>query len=365
MYKRVLLKISMWLISYLWAILLCSVGVVFAYVIDTTSSGDPIDWTYKANPMGEDYVVNENCEDCSGEAAAVQKAAATWSNAGAKFAFSYGGTTTIYNDPTVQDGINCISWSSTYFPAGSTTLAEATYWFNPNNGDITECDCVFNDRHTWSTAATTPGNQFDVESVMLHEFGHYLSLDHSSVPEAVMWYSTGIGTQKRTLAADDLAGIIAIYGAIVVGPTLNEALDNPNLSFSTLGKLGWWPETTTYYYGGSAAQSASIPDSLASPLQTTVAGPGNLSFYWKVSSQLDHDFLDFYIDTVRSARISGNVDWQKKTFLIPAGSHTLRWVYVKDSSGSAGSDRGWLDWVVYTGPIPASNTSSILPLLLE
>jgi hypothetical protein len=361
MYKRLLLKISLFFIPFIFAILLFIVGVVFAYVIHTTDTGDIIDWTYQVNPMGENYLVTENCLDCSGEATAIQNAAATWNKAGAKFAFSYGGTTTINNDPSVQDGINCISWSSTYFPEGTTTLAETTYWYNTISGNISECDCVFNGRYTWSTAATTPSGQFDVESVMLHEFGHYLSLGHSTVPDAVLWEFIESGTQKRNLNADDIAGIIAIYGVIVVAPTLNEALDNPNLGFSTPG-IAWRPETTTYYYGGSAAQSGLIPDYLSSSLQTTVVGPGSLSFYWKVSSQLDHDFLDFYVDTVRSARISGNVDWQKKTFSIPPGSHTLKWVYVKDSSGSAGSDCGWLDWVVYrrTGKI-----APIMPLLLD
>jgi hypothetical protein len=183
MYKRLLLQVSIFLIPHLLAILLFTAGFVSAYVIDKTNNGDPIDWTYKANPMGENYLVNENCGDCSGEAAAVQKAAATWSNAGAKFSFSYGGTTTSL-DASSYDGTNGIWWSSTYqlFLDEPSTLAEATYWYNETTGDISEVDCVFNDHKTWSTAATTLAGQFDVETVMLHEFGHYLSLDHSAAP---------------------------------------------------------------------------------------------------------------------------------------------------------------------------------------
>jgi hypothetical protein len=360
--KRLLLKVSISLIPHFLAILLLNVGFVFAYVIDKTNTGDPIDWTYQANPMGENYLVNENCADCSEEAAAVQKAAATWSNAGAKFTFPYGGTTTTYTAPN-QDGVNTISWSSTYFSEGDKTLAQTTYWYYYPSGDIYEGDCVFNDRNSWSTAATTPAGQFDVESVMLHEFGHYLSLDHSSVPAAVMWPTIGSGVQKRTLNADDIAGIIAIYGAQGGGPTLNEALDNAKLSFTLGGDVNWFPETATYFYGGSAAQSGAIGNSQSSWLQTTVVGPGTLSFYWKVSSQSGYDFLEFYIDGVRQpGRISGNVDWQKKTFAIAKGSHTLKWVYVKNASVSAGSDCGWVDKVVYTAP---AKGAPILPLLLD
>jgi len=37
------------------------------------------------------------------------------------------------------------------------------------------------------------------------------------------------------------------------------------------------------------------------------------------------------------------VDWQKKSYSLSAGSHTLKWVYSKDSSGYAGDDCGWVD----------------------
>ena len=210
MFKKSMLRTALWLIFHILALLCLTAGVSGAYLIHTTDNGNPIKWPNKTNFPVVNYLVNENCAHCSGEAAAVQMAGRTWSNAGAQFSFAYGGTTTTVGGS--YDGSNCISWSTTDFSPGSTTLAETTYWYDPDTGEILECDCVFNDYNIWSTAATTPYNQFDIESVMLHEFGHYLSLGHA-VPPAIMQPTIPDGTQRRILTTDDKAGIIAIYGA--------------------------------------------------------------------------------------------------------------------------------------------------------
>lgn len=52
---------------------------------------------------------------------------------------------------------------------------------------------------------------FDLFTVMLHEFGHSLGLGHSNVVGSVM-EATYAGA-RRSLSADDTAGIQAIYGA--------------------------------------------------------------------------------------------------------------------------------------------------------
>jgi hypothetical protein len=54
----------------------------------------------------------------------------------------------------------------------------------------------------------------DLEAALTHELGHFLGLDHSDVPGATMQpEAMGFGaTDLRTLEADDIAGICAIYG---------------------------------------------------------------------------------------------------------------------------------------------------------
>ncbi|MFH1884808.1 MAG: hypothetical protein ABIL62_19080 [Planctomycetota bacterium] len=134
--------------------------------------------------------------------------------------------------------------------------------------------------------------------------------------------------------------------SFTVSAPLSEALDTA-LSFTTGGSADWFAQTTTTRYDGDAAQSGDISHSQDSWMQTTVSGTGTIKFYWKVSSEEDFDFLEFYIDGSLQEKISGlEVDWEQQTYTIStSGSHTLEWRYVKDGSGNSGSDCGWVDKV--------------------
>jgi hypothetical protein len=77
-----------------------------------------------------------------------------------------------------------------------------------------------------------------------------------------------------------------------------------------------------------------------------------LSFEWKVSSELDADFMTFSLDGVdQPSRISGEAGWQSLSFSITTGPHRLRWTYGKNREKAVGYDAGWLRRVTYT-PIP-------------
>ena len=79
-----------------------------------------------------------------------------------------------------------------------------------------------------------------------------------------------------------------------------------------------------------------------------------LSFWWKVSSESGSDFLQFNIDGTQNDRISGEQNWARKTAIpINAGTHTLTWVYEKDSGTISGSDAGWVDEVAFTYKLAA------------
>ncbi len=128
--------------------------------------------------------------------------------------------------------------------------------------------------------------------------------------------------------------------------TLGEALGAPELVWNTDGDAAW--TTTTSLDGSYMGWSGSIGHLNVSWVETTVTGPGTLSFQWKVSSEADADYLTFSMDGEdQPGRISGEVDWQTMTFNIPSGTHRLTWTYAKNRTNAFGLDAGWLRRVLY------------------
>ncbi|MBI5635246.1 MAG: SBBP repeat-containing protein, partial [Nitrospirae bacterium] len=134
-------------------------------------------------------------------------------------------------------------------------------------------------------------------------------------------------------------------GIAVPEVPIENAADNNSLIWTTGGDANWFGQTFVTHDGIDAAQSGVIGDSLSTWMTTTVTGPATFSFWWKVSSEDTYDYLRVYIDGTEQAAITGEVDWQKKYYSIPAGAHTIRWEYSKDSSAFSGSDAGWVDQV--------------------
>jgi M6 family metalloprotease-like protein/uncharacterized repeat protein (TIGR02543 family) len=147
-------------------------------------------------------------------------------------------------------------------------------------------------------------------------------------------------------------GVISFDVTIVPGLELAEALDNYDLSWQSGGDGdGWYGQMGVYFYDDDAAESGYISDNQSNYLETTVQGPVNLAFYWKVSSEEDYDFLTFYVDDIQIYQISGEVDWEQKIYSVSEGSHSIKWEYKKDEFVSDGFDCGWVDKVEYTSEV--------------
>ena len=119
----------------------------------------------------------------------------------------------------------------------------------------------------------------------------------------------------------------------------------------------WEITTTTVYEGNNAAKSASIGNNQASVMELTyeVASEGDLSFYYKVSSEGGYDFLKFYINGTEKDKWAGDVDWTMATYTLAAGENILKWEYMKDGSANGGEDCAWVDYIIF----PASTEGGL------
>jgi hypothetical protein len=128
---------------------------------------------------------------------------------------------------------------------------------------------------------------------------------------------------------------------------LGEALDAPELVWTTFGDAPWVGQTQHSFADGDAAQTTSMNDLESSHVETAVTGPGVLSFYWRVSSEANFDYLRFFVNDQEQFAISGVIDWEARTVALPEGEHVLRWTYEKGSSVSENDDAAWVDAVTF------------------
>ncbi len=111
--------------------------------------------------------------------------------------------------------------------------------------------------------------------------------------------------------------------------------------------IPWTIQDSESYTGSYAAKAGEIGHDQETSLSLAleVTAPGNLSFFYKVSSEANYDFLRFYIDGIQQGEWSGNVSWSYQESLIAPGPHTFTWTYVKDQGTDGGSDTAWLDHI--------------------
>jgi hypothetical protein len=97
------------------------------------------------------------------------------------------------------------------YPEERYVIARTSITFDPATGAIYDADIELNSsRNAFSVSDTQVSN--DLQSVLTHEVGHFLGLDHTRVPHATMladYALSDLGT--RTLSSDDEAGICSIY----------------------------------------------------------------------------------------------------------------------------------------------------------
>lgn len=118
------------------------------------------------------------------------------------------------------------------------------------------------------------------------------------------------------------------------------ALD-PN-AYATGGNADWYVTTSSAHSGSRSARAGDVSNDQSSWMTRTVGG-GDVSFWYRVSSESGYDFFNFYIDGDLEIQASGSGSWQSYATTLAAGPHELKWEFAKDYSLSSGSDTVWID----------------------
>ena len=115
------------------------------------------------------------------------------------------------------------------------------------------------------------------------------------------------------------------------------------------GNQPWTISNDSPYEGTFSARSGAISNSQSSELilEYDVGVNDSISFYYKVSSEANYDFLKFYINNQVVGQWAGNVPWTRAVFPVTGGLKIFKWQYVKDVSVAGGEDRAWIDYVVF------------------
>tara|TARA_B100001027_G_scaffold100863_1_gene69279 strand:+ start:79 stop:2514 length:2436 start_codon:yes stop_codon:yes gene_type:complete len=127
------------------------------------------------------------------------------------------------------------------------------------------------------------------------------------------------------------------------------------------GDADWIAQIKNTYDGEDAAESGSISGDQSSNFSISERTT-SVSFWYKVSSENNYDFFEFYIDGSREIRKSGEVGWTQFTDgSLSNTNHTFEWRYAKDAYVIEGADRAWVDQISFDqngGYQEWSNTNS-------
>ena len=201
-----------------------------------------------------------------------------------------------------------------------------------------------------------------------------MSFTASLPPDRGFEFANGQTTSTQSLAAGQEVSLSVVLQTSLVGPktallwivaagsrtdppaiTLSGFIQAPMLqvagsglvrgSFLNSGTAAAWETATTSLPGGAsgaALKTGSTPDHGHSTIGGRFDGPGLLRWQWKVSAQMDYDWLVCEVNGVEVAGISTQAAaWQSQAVQVPAGAEA-RWIYRKAGANQSGTDSGYL-----------------------
>ncbi|MFZ5831091.1 MAG: matrixin family metalloprotease [Planctomycetota bacterium] len=164
------------------------------------------------------------------------------------------------------------------------------------------------------------GTHLDLFSVLVHESGHSLGLDHSSTGTIMDPYIRGV---YSALTADDIAGIQAIYGARMqdsfdAGASNDTSATASVLAMATPGTVSIWADLTTM--ADVDCYRLTLPTDSDGTLTVSVDARGKSLLAPKISVYDTHGML---VATASAGSAYGTLATLSLTGLAPGQAYTL------------------------------------------
>ncbi|MBN2592068.1 MAG: hypothetical protein JXA81_01070 [Sedimentisphaerales bacterium] len=190
------------------------------------------------------------------------------------------------------------------------------------------------------------------QTVVFDFAGYQIRAHQADGPYSVIYLlvenSEGIVDSKREVYFTDRYNFVDFDPATGEVQEDFETGDFDKFEWIPSGDSDWIVTTDEHKSGTYSAKAGPIGNNGRTTLKLTLdCVSGDISFYYKVSSEEDYDYLRFYIDGSLQDEWSGNEDWTKVSFQVKAGRRTFEWTYSKDGSSSSGSDTAWIDDIVF------------------
>jgi hypothetical protein len=267
----------------------------------------------------------------------------------------------------LTDGNYTVSFSAYgYFPQTFTNV-------NINNLDqtILNVSMVATQQVTVTGTVTDLATGLPVENANVEAIGSPLAPVQTDQYGNYSLVDLNEGTYTIRVSAIDYATISEVKNVTVANHVFDFQLEESQAwSFETGsfepqwvqgGDAPWFITTENPYDGAYCSKSGSIGDYQTSEMSITLFlnSGGDVSFFRKVSSEANYDYLKFYIDDIFQDQWAGEVAWSEVSFAVTSGQHNFKWVYEKDANTVGGSDCAWVDYIIFPPLAPLPDNQDI------